>query len=41
MKIGDKIEGTIVKITIGRDENTYVTIEFDDLTSATVRERKY
>ena len=29
MKIGEKLEGTVVKITIGRDGCEYITLEFD------------
>jgi hypothetical protein len=38
-KIGEKVVGTVIRITTGKDEYEYITLEFDDFTNATIRRR--
>ena len=40
MEIGDKIEGKIIKITKGSDNETYITLEFEGYGKATIKQRK-
>ena len=40
MKIGEKLEGTVVKITIGRDGCEYITLEFEGFGQATLKRKR-
>lgn len=39
MNVGEKITGTIKRITLGKDKDLYFTIEFENFTKATIKRK--